>query len=135
MKDAGMNGREIEFIPDRLIDEPVVFRGLTDSEVVFIIFSALIFWIPTSIIALIPFGYGLWGVALGSGLSITTLILIGNYLKNLKRRMPDGLHIVYLKKMAQQKISFISFGYIDTSQSWDIRRENPVKKIEFKPEE
>ena len=49
--------------------------------------------------------------------------------------MPDGLHIVYLKKMAQQKISFISFGYIDTSQSWDIRRENPVKKIEFKPEE
>lgn len=135
MKDSGMNGREIEFIPDRLIDEPVVFRGLTDSEVVFIIFSALIFWIPTSIIVLIPFGYGLWGVALGSGLSIATLVLIGNYLKKLKRRMPDGLHIVYLKKMAQQKISFISFGYIDTSQSWDIRRENPVKKIEFKPEE
>lgn len=135
MKDKGMNGREIEFIPDRLIDEPVVFRGLTDTEVVTIIFTALIVWIPTSVIALLPFGYGLWGVALGSGLAIATLLLIGNYLKNLKRRMPDGLHIVYLKKLAQQKISFMSFGYIDTTQSWDIRRETPVKKIVMRIED
>ncbi|MEJ2622831.1 MAG: DUF3487 family protein, partial [Candidatus Thiodiazotropha sp.] len=43
-----MNGREIEFIPDRLIEEPVVFRGLTDTEVVMIIMIAIIFWIPVS---------------------------------------------------------------------------------------
>ncbi len=43
MKEPGMNGREIEFIPDRLIEEPVVFRGLTDTEVVMIIVAAIIF--------------------------------------------------------------------------------------------
>ena len=62
-------------------------------------------------------------------------MLIGKYLQKIKRRMPDGLHLVYLKKMAQEKISFINFGYIETSQSWDIRREMPVVKINMDLEE
>ncbi len=125
----GMNKREIEFIPDRLIEEPVVFRGLNDTEVVAIIIGSIIFWIPVSVLALLPFGFALFGVAVGSGLAILTLVLVGNYFKVLKRRMPDGLHIVYLKKKAQQKISFVNFGYIETTQSWDITRDVPVKKI------
>lgn len=135
MKEPGMNGREIEFIPDRLIEEPVVFRGMTDTEVVFIIAVAIVFWIPVSVLVLLPFGWALFGVGIGFALAIGTLMLIGNYLQNLKRRMPDGLHLVYLKKKAQQKISFFNFGYIETSQSWDIRRETPVKKIKMGTEE
>jgi len=135
MKETGMNGREIEFIPDRLIEEPVVFRGMTDTEVVFIIAIAIVFWIPVSVLVLLPFGWALFGVGIGFALAIGTLMLIGNYLQNLKRRMPDGLHLVYLKKRAQQKISFFNFGYIEESQSWDIRRETPVKKIKMGTEE
>jgi conjugative transfer region protein (TIGR03750 family) len=130
MSENGMNGREIDFIPDRLIDEPVVFRGMTDTEVVAIIISAIIFWVPVSVILLLPFGWGLFGVGIGVGLAIGTLMLAGNYLQNLKRRMPDGLHVVYLKKKAQSKISFINFGYIETSQAWDIRRESEVTKVD-----
>jgi conjugative transfer region protein (TIGR03750 family) len=118
----GMNGREIDFIPDRLIEEPVVFRGLTDTEVVWLIAGGSVFWIPVSILLLMPFGWALFGVALGLGLAIGTLLLAGKYLQNLKRRMPDGLHVVYLKKIAQRKISFMDYGYIETSQRWDIRR-------------
>ena len=135
MKEPGMNGREIEFIPDRLIEEPVVFRGMTDSEIVFIISISIVFWIPFSVLILLPFGWALFGVGIGFALAIGTLMLIGKYLQKIKRRMPDGLHLVYLKKMAQEKISSINFGYIETSQSWDIRREMPVVKINMDLEE
>lgn len=135
MKEPGMNGREIEFIPDRLIEEPVVFRGLTDTEVVMIIVAAIIFWIPVWVLLLIPFDWALFGVGIGFGMAIGTLLVVGKYLQGLKRRMPDGLHVVYLKKQAQKKYSFFNFGYIETSQSWDIRRDQPVKKINMEPEE
>ena len=135
MEKIGMKGREIDFIPDRLIEEPVVFRGMTDSEIVFIISISIVFWIPFSVLILLPFGWALFGVGIGFALAIGTLMLIGKYLQKIKRRMPDGLHLVYLKKMAQEKISFINFGYIETSQSWDIRREMPVVKINMDLEE
>ena len=56
MEKIGMKGREIDFIPDRLIEEPVVFRGLTDTEVVVLIIAGLVFWIPVSVLLLLPFG-------------------------------------------------------------------------------
>jgi conjugative transfer region protein (TIGR03750 family) len=128
MKEPGMNGREIEFIPDRLIDEPVVFRGLTDTEVVVTALSGIVFWIPVSVIVLMPFGYALFGVGIGFGGGMLTLLIAGSHLQKLKRRMPDGLHVVHLKKKAQKLFSCVSFGYIETSQSWDIRRERSVVK-------
>jgi len=135
MSTPGMNGREIDFIPDRLIDEPVVFRGMTDTEVVAIIFLAIAFWIPVCVLLLLPFGWGLIGVGVGFGAAILTLLLTGEYLQRLKRKMPDGLHVVHLKKLAQRHISFIDFGYIETSQRWDIRRQVPVKKIKIQSED
>lgn len=124
-----MKGREIAFIPDRLIDEPVVFRGLTDSEVVGIILAAIVFWVPVMAVILSFFDMAMFGAGGGFGLAILTLLLVGKHFQNLKRRMPDGLHIVYLKKLAQKKLSFVNFGYIETSQSWDIRRDREVVKI------
>ncbi len=124
----GMNGREIDFIPDRLIEEPVVFRGMTDTEVVMIIAVSILFWIPTCALILSFFEMALFGVGGGFALAIGTLLLTGKYLQGLKRRMPDGLHVVYLKKMLQRKFSFINFGYIEKSTRWDIRRETVVEK-------
>tara|TARA_R110002167_G_scaffold204404_11_gene408597 strand:+ start:11985 stop:12398 length:414 start_codon:yes stop_codon:yes gene_type:complete len=129
MNEPGMKGREIDFIPDRLIDEPVVFRGLTDTEVVWIITAAIAFWIPVMALLLSFFGQALFGVGAGFGLAIVTLLVAGGYFQKLKRRMPDGLHVVYLKKLAQKKFSFINFDYIETSQSWDIRRHKMIQKI------
>ena len=75
------------------------------------------------------FGQALFGVGAGFGLAIVTLLVAGGYFQKLKRRMPDGLHVVYLKKLAQKKFSFINFDYIETSQSWDIRRHKMIQKI------
>lgn len=130
-----MNGREVEFIPDRLIDEPVVFRGLTDSEVVAIITGGIVFWVPVCVLILMPFGKSLFGVGIGFGLAILTLMSLGKYLQNIKRRMPDGLHVVYLKKAAQRRFKFINYGYIEISRCWDIRREIAVIKVEREQED
>ena len=77
MEKIGMKGREIDFIPDRLIEEPVVFRGLTDTEVVVLIIAGLVFWIPVSVLLLLPFGWGLFGVGIGVGMAIVSLLLVG----------------------------------------------------------
>jgi len=128
MKTPGMNEREIEFIPDRLIEEPVVFRGLTDSEVLGVMGIGLVFWIPVSVLLMMPFGLGLFGVGIGVGMAMGSLLVAGSYLQGLKRRMPDGLHLVYLKKILQQKSSMFNYGYIEETKSWDIRRETSVVK-------
>jgi len=135
MERLGMQGREIVFTPDRLIAEPVVFRGMTDTEIVFLTLGGTVFWIPVCCMILAPFGFAMFGVAVGFGLALLTLMVLGKRLTGLKRRMPDGLHVVYIKKTAQEKFSFIRFGYIDESGVWDIRRTYPVKKIETVEEE
>lgn len=124
----GMRGREIDYIPDRLISDPVVFRGMTDTEVVTIMVIGIIVWTPISILILLPFGYGLFGVALGVGLAILSLIGAGTRLTTLKRKQPDGLHVVHFKRLLQRK-GFVRFGYIDESKSWDIRRSKPVERV------
>lgn len=123
--------REISFIPDRLIAEPVVFRGLTDTEVVWLIAVGIVIWIPFWMIVLAFFGIMMFGVAIGFGCAILTLLVLSGKLTAMKRRMPDGLHVIYIKKRAQQKFSFINFGYIDYSGVWDIRR--TVKVTRRKP--
>lgn len=135
MNTPGMKDREIEFIPDRLIEEPVVFRGMTDTEVVAIITVSIVFWIPVCVGVLAMFDGALFGVAIGFALAIATLILAGKQLQSLKRKMPDGLHVVYLKKRAQEIFSFVNFGYIETSQSWDIKRSKEVERVVFESEE
>ena len=128
MDTPGMNGREIDFIPDRLIEEPVVFRGLTDSEVVAIMGIGVVFWIPVSILIMFPFGLALFGVGIGFGMAMVSLLVAGSYLQVIKRRMPDGLHIVYLKKQLQKKSSLFDFNYIEETKYWDIRRDELVVK-------
>ncbi len=130
----GMKGREIEFIPDRLIEEPVVFRGMTDTEVLTLTIISILVWVPVSVLILMPFEMALFGVGAGFGMAILTLLIAGGRLQNLKRRMPDGLHIVYLKKYLQEKTP-LNFGYIDTSQRWDIRRVRVVTKINTQEED
>ena len=125
-----MQGREISFTPDRLIAEPVVFRGMTDTEIVFLTLGGTVFWIPVCCMLLAPVGFAMFGVAVGFGLALLTLIILGRQRTRLKRRMPDGLHVVYLKKRLQQRFSFVSRYYIDTTQAWDIRRTITITKPE-----
>jgi len=123
----GKEGKEITFIPDRLIEEPVVFRGMTDTELVYVILGGLVIWIPVCILLMLPFGYGLFGVGVGFAMAIVTVVMAGRYLTRLKRRMPEGQHIVYLKRLLQEK-GIKDYGFILSTQYWDVTRTNQVKR-------
>lgn len=119
----------ITFTPDRLIEEPVVFLGFTDSEVVKggLISGAIS--IPFAVLILLPFGYALLGVGLGMGLAVLMMFLLGKKLAVLKRKYPDGLHEVYIKQKLQAKTP-MNFQYIDYEGTWSIRRFKPINRIE-----
>lgn len=127
MTQKGMKGREIDFIPDRLIEDPIVFNGMTDREIIMIAIGGIAFWVPVCVIILSFFKYALFGIGLGLGLTIVSLGVIGKKLSILKRKMPDGLHILFLKKELQERTS-MNFGYINESEYWDICRTYPVIK-------
>ncbi len=121
----GMRGTEIDFIPDRLIADPVVFMGMSDAEIITIGVVSVLFWMPISILLLLPFGLGVFGLGLGLALAMGTLVFAGRWLSRLKLRKPNGLHLVVLKKQLQ-RTGFVNYGYITRSGHWDIRRSQPV---------
>ncbi len=122
---------EITFIPDRLIQEPTVYLGLTDSEIVTLAVGGIVFWLPLSVIALLPFGFGLFGIGLGFGLVLLTIFIAGKKLSKLKRNMPDGQHVVYIRQLIQAKTPK-SYNYIDYEGSWSIRRHKQVGRVNYK---
>ena len=118
---------EIDFIPDRLIADPVVFMGMSDAEIITIRLLRTLFWMPVSILLLLPFGLGVFGLGLGLALAMGTLFLAGRWLSRLKLRKPNGLHLVVIKKRLQRS-GLVNYGYITRSGYWDIRRSQPVER-------
>lgn len=123
----GMRNREIDFIPDRLIADPIVFRGMTDREVVSLGVGGALFWMPVCVIALLPFGAGSFGLGLGLGLALLTVFLAGRWLTKIKQRMPNGLHAVYIKNRIQS-MGLFNFGFIKRSGAWDVRRTQVIER-------
>lgn len=117
----------IHFTPDRLIQEPVVFIGLTDSEVVQISVVSVLVGVPFGVLLLLPFGKGFLGVALGFAIAVLSIYLIGRKLRVLKRQYPDGLHTVYLQQVLQKKTP-LNYGYVDFQGQWSIRRSQVVTR-------
>ena len=130
----GMKNGEVEYIPDRLIADPKVFLNLTDSELTFLAGVSIAFWVPLSCLILYPFSLTLFGLAMGMALSIVTIWLASKYLTKLKIRQPDGLHVVYFKKMLQEK-GLASYGYTTESQVWGTRRSKKIERVNYEKEE
>ncbi|EDT2963651.1 TIGR03750 family conjugal transfer protein [Salmonella enterica subsp. enterica] len=111
----------IEFLPDRLNREPVVFRGMTTTELFislsggFIagIFGGIIPAVLLSVWALIP-----TGALLGAVLSI---MAGGRWLARLKRGRPDS----WLYQAIGAFFARHGFGdprLVQSSDVWNIRR-------------
>jgi len=130
----GYKNGEVTYIPDRLISDPIVFRGMTDQEVIWAAGIGAAVWVPISCLVLSIFGKAMFGLALGAGLTLLTVIYVGKRLTDMKRNMPDGLHIVAIKKWLQEK-GIHSSGYINKSQDWDIRRSKQVERVMVEKED
>lgn len=118
---------EIEFVPDRLNEEPVLMLGMTHTEFKTVGFVAVLFWVPVSLVVCGMLGAVLMGLAVGSLLALGTSYLVGKQLRVIKRGKPKGYHVTVINAWLEDR-GIKSKTMIRHSQSWGIRRNNSVNK-------
>ncbi|WP_422452169.1 TIGR03750 family conjugal transfer protein [Endozoicomonas sp. ALC066] len=113
--------KTISFIPDRLNQEPVIFKGMTNTELFIVIGTSFVFWLVLCVFIGALFGAALVGVGGAVLLTMLSVVLIGNRLQIIKRQLPDGVHTVMFKRWLQQR-GILNAGFCLRTGSWDIRR-------------
>lgn len=116
--------KTIQFIPDRLNQEPVCFKGLTSSELFKAVTFGLLFWCPVlATVTSMFFDSAVLGMGGGVIMMLLTVTVLGSWLQKYKRNLPDGLHEVRFRRWMQEK-GIKNTGYCLSTQTWDIRRQN-----------
>lgn len=112
---------DIEFIPDRLNEEPVIFIGMTDSELRIGGVLSVLIWVPVCVLIAMLFGQAILGIGAGVTFALGTMWVLGKKLKTLKRGKPVGFHvnaaIAFLEDAGLKSKTMIR-----ESRGWDIRR-------------
>lgn len=112
---------EIEFVPDRLNEEPVLMLGMTHTEFKSVGFASVLFWVPVALIICGLLGAVLMGLAVGSLLALGTSYLVGKQLRLLKRGKPKGYHVAVINGWLEDR-GLKEKTMIRHSQNWGIRR-------------
>ncbi len=113
--------QQTETLADRLNQEPVIFRGSTNSELGVILLCAVVFWVPTGLIV----GALLGAIVMGLGLItlgvLLTIFFGSTYFQRIKRGRPDNYyqHLVMIKlsRLGLRKSTIIL-----KSGTWDLGR-------------
>ncbi len=113
--------RDIDFLPDRLNEEPVVFLSMTNSEIQYAALLCLGVWIPLSTAVGGLFGNALMGFALSLGLVFGSLWLIGKRLRVVRRGKPRQYHVMAIRAWLQDR-GLAPRTLIRDSRTWDIHR-------------
>ena len=111
----------IEFLPDRLNREPVVFRGMTTTELFIALLSGLLAGLLCGVFPAVIFS--IWaliptGALAGAALSV---MAGGKYLARIKRGKPD----TWLYQSLEARLARSGFGnprLVQRSAIWTIRR-------------
>lgn len=115
-----------ELLADRLNQEPVIFRGSTQSELGLILLLATLFWLPTGLIVAACFGV----VAMGLGLAmlgvLLTIVVGSTLFQRIKRGRPDHYYqhrmIIWLQHRGLRSSQLIVRG-----GRWDLGRTQPPR--------
>ncbi|HAT6801810.1 TPA: TIGR03750 family conjugal transfer protein [Citrobacter freundii] len=111
----------IEFLPDRLNREPVVFRGMTTTELFIALGGGLLCGLVCGIFPAMVLG--IWalvptGALIGAALAV---LVGGKWLARLKRGRPD----TWLYRAMGAQLALHGFGdpkLVQKSATWVIRR-------------
>ena len=113
--------REVEFIPDRLNEEPVVFLAMTNSEIKYAVMVFFGMWLPISFLACFLAGRTLLALAIAPGLVFVSMWLAGKRLRVIKRGKPKQVHMLALRAWLQDH-GLSREVFIRDSRTWDIKR-------------
>ena len=111
----------ISFLPDRLNGEPVVYRGLTSTELAVVAAGAIALWLPISLVALGYAGYFMMGFGVAAILAVGTVWLTSTWIQAMKRGRPAGYHLLRLELLLHD-LRIRRSCYVRYSGVWDIRR-------------
>ena len=113
--------RDIEFIPDRLNEEPVVFLSMTNSEIKLSLMIFFAIWTPICLIVGLIIGKALLSLACVAGMVFVSMWLAGKRLRTIKRGKPKQYHMLALHAWLQDR-GLSRQVLIRESRTWDIRR-------------
>lgn len=111
----------VEHVPRRLDEEPVVFQGLTASEIIVTVIAAALVWLPLCLIGLGLLGFFVAGFGMSVVGIVGTVMVAPKYVAKLKENRPDGYlqhtAALWLDAKGLRKCRFIV-----REGQWDIGR-------------
>ncbi len=113
--------RDIEFIPDRLNEEPVVFLAMTNSEIKLSLLMFFALWTPVCLMVGLMIGKTLLSLACVAGMVFVSMWLAGKRLRTIKRGKPKQYHMLALSAWLQDH-ALAKKVLIRESRTWDIQR-------------
>ncbi|MFV0476963.1 MAG: TIGR03750 family conjugal transfer protein [Parahaliea sp.] len=112
---------EMDFIPDRLNEEPVIFLSMTNSEIKYSALVSLLFWTPVCSLLGLLLGSMVLGFGASLGMVFATMWLLGKRLRVIKRGKPRQYHVMALRAWLQDH-GLGTGSLIRQSKVWDIKR-------------
>jgi conjugative transfer region protein (TIGR03750 family) len=113
--------KEIEFMPDRLNEEPVVFLSMTNTEIKWAVMVLFALWTPICLLVGFLVGKVLLSLAAVACLVFVSMWLAGKRLKVIKRGKPKQYHMLAMAAWLQDR-GLAKETLIRQSRVWDIKR-------------
>lgn len=113
--------KEIQFMPERLNEEPVVFLSMTNSEIKWALMVFFASWTPICLVVGLLIGKMLLCLAAVAGLVFASMWVAGKRLKVIKRGKPKQYHMLALTAWLQDR-GLAKQTQIRQSRVWDIKR-------------
>ncbi len=110
-----------DILPERLNAEPAIFKGCSSSELGVIVLSAIVVWLPGSLVlaaalGAVTMGFGLAGIGV-----VGTVIGVATGFQSIKRNRPDGYYQQRLVLWLQGK-GWRRSPLVQRSGIWDLGR-------------
>jgi conjugative transfer region protein (TIGR03750 family) len=117
-----------DFLADRTNAEPVIFRGVTSTEMLYMLVGGIVIWTPFSLVIGFVIRRPMFALIFIMLLVIGTVYFGSIYLSSLKRNRPDHYYV----QMAQIKLARLGIGkhpFFQRSGYWALdRRYEPLQK-------
>ena len=76
----------LTFLPARLDHEPVIWRGMSNTELFTVVGMSFAFWLPVCVIVGLIFGAGILGAGVSALLTMVTVFFAGGRLQSYKAK-------------------------------------------------